>query len=79
MAQANDTENAGTQGYVRGKMDIADQQATWSAFTVWAKWGTLLVMGFTFFLIFWLVGGIPFVVSLALIAVLMAAIAWFFS
>lgn len=72
--QHDDTHGA----YVRGSMDVSDQQATWKAFSAWAKWGTLHVLGLTFFLIFWLVAGMPIVVAGTLIGAGMAVVAWFF-
>lgn len=74
MAQSHTNTHASDQG----SMDVSMQSETWTAFTHWAKWGTLIVLGFVFFLLFWLVGNMSLPVAAALIGALVGAASWFF-
>ena len=63
--------------YVRGSMEISEQQSTFALFINLAKWGSLLIAAVLVFLTLWFQPGGSFMAGLITAVVLTVAGAWY--
>jgi Bacterial aa3 type cytochrome c oxidase subunit IV len=58
--------------HTRGQMDIAEQTATYEAFNVMSKWGSLYIGALVLFLAVWFAAGAGFLTAAVTAAVVIA-------